>query len=287
MEEWEQDEGEGGNEGVENWTGDAPRGDIVVGVESRCDTNEVGAAQSEGVEITECLSAQEISVSKSGEIRTNTDGSVLSESVMSREGDVSAMVEQTGEVASTRVEQTEGAVSTDIILTEGDSLSCSNPSEAVVSTGIAPTDEAVSSCIHPTDQATDITPSEHEPINDNSSEVPATILDETSNITDNDDSGRTVLISDCTNSATDMITTPVTNDCDLPDADTTPRSDDAAGDAASSMNDIFERLGFSSMSMEVFQELRQTFGNEECEYCGRLFYSKSDHEAHIRTHTGE
>ena len=38
--------------------------------------------------------------------------------------------------------------------------------------------------------------------------------------------------------------------------------------------------------MEVFHKLRQTYGNEECEFCGRLFYSLVDYEPHIRTHTG-
>ena len=296
MEEWEQDEGEAGDVsvGVENWAGDATRGDEGIGGESRCRTPEGDAPQSEGVEIAECLSSQEIGISKSGEIRTNTDDSV-SESV-SREGDLSTRVEQTGEVPSTIVDPTEGEMSTGIDRTE-QVLSTHiipteeiDPTEGVMSTtGIAPTDEAISTCIDPTEQAlhTDITPTEDAPINDSPSEVTATTLDETLNMTDNDDSGRTVLMSDCTSSITDRITGPVTNDCDVPDADTTPQSDEAAGDGTASMNDIFERLGFSSMSMEVFQELRQTFGNEECEYCGRLFYSKSDHEAHIRTHTGE
>ncbi len=49
---------------------------------------------------------------------------------------------------------------------------------------------------------------------------------------------------------------------------------------------IYERLSFNQMTMEVFQRLRQTFGNEECEFCGRLFYSRSDYEPHLRTHTG-
>ncbi|KAK2186472.1 hypothetical protein NP493_199g06054 [Ridgeia piscesae] len=92
------------------------------------------------------------------------------------------------------------------------------------------------------------------------------------------------------NSFTDIVdknTDTVTDDSVLPDTDMTPQPDVVVGDAAASMNDIFERLGFCSMNMQVFQELRQMFGNEECEYCGRLFYSKSDHEAHIRTHTGD
>ena len=91
------------------------------------------------------------------------------------------------------------------------------------------------------------------------------------------------------NSFTDIVdknTDTVTDDSVLADTDMTPQPDVVVGDAAASMNDIFERLGFCSMNMQVFQELRQMFGNEECEYCGRLFYSKSDHEAHIRTHTG-
>lgn len=54
--------------------------------------------------------------------------------------------------------------------------------------------------------------------------------------------------------------------------------------------DIMEwakKLGYRQMGSDVFQKLRQAFGNEECEYCGRLFYNKVDYEAHIRIHTGE
>ena len=39
--------------------------------------------------------------------------------------------------------------------------------------------------------------------------------------------------------------------------------------------------------MDTFQNLRQIYGNEECEFCGRLFASRSDYEPHLRTHTGD
>ena len=50
---------------------------------------------------------------------------------------------------------------------------------------------------------------------------------------------------------------------------------------------VYEKLGYKQMDLEIFQKLQKTFGSEECEYCGRLFYSRSDHEAHLRTHTGK
>ena len=40
------------------------------------------------------------------------------------------------------------------------------------------------------------------------------------------------------------------------------------------------------MTVGIFQKMRETFGNEECEFCGRLFFSKVDYEPHVRTHTG-
>lgn len=51
--------------------------------------------------------------------------------------------------------------------------------------------------------------------------------------------------------------------------------------------DIYKRLNYVPMTMEVFHKLRMTFGTEECEFCGRLFYSKSDFTVHVRTHTGK
>ncbi|CAL1545757.1 unnamed protein product [Lymnaea stagnalis] len=50
---------------------------------------------------------------------------------------------------------------------------------------------------------------------------------------------------------------------------------------------LIKRLGYREMSMQIFNKMRETFGTEECEYCGRLFYSKVDYEPHLRTHTGD
>ena len=50
--------------------------------------------------------------------------------------------------------------------------------------------------------------------------------------------------------------------------------------------DIYKRLGYAHMTWDVFHKLRGTFGTEECEFCGRLFYSKSDFNTHFRSHTG-
>lgn len=51
--------------------------------------------------------------------------------------------------------------------------------------------------------------------------------------------------------------------------------------------DLITRLGFRQMNMKIFHKMRETFGEEECEYCGRLFFNKCDYELHLRTHTGE
>lgn len=50
---------------------------------------------------------------------------------------------------------------------------------------------------------------------------------------------------------------------------------------------LIEKLGFLPMTLEIFQKMRDTFGSEECEYCGRLFFSRVDYEPHVRTHTGD
>ncbi|GFO20664.1 Zinc finger protein zfat [Plakobranchus ocellatus] len=50
---------------------------------------------------------------------------------------------------------------------------------------------------------------------------------------------------------------------------------------------LVERLGYRKMTTEIFQKMRETFGHEECEYCGRLFYNKMEYEPHLRTHTGD
>lgn len=49
---------------------------------------------------------------------------------------------------------------------------------------------------------------------------------------------------------------------------------------------LIDRLGYSSMNMQIFHKMRETFGHEECEFCGKLFYNKNDFDNHMRTHTG-
>ena len=56
--------------------------------------------------------------------------------------------------------------------------------------------------------------------------------------------------------------------------------------SAEKVEELIDRLGFLQMTVEIFQKMRETFGNEECEFCGRLFFSKVDYEPHVRTHTG-
>ncbi|XP_070205765.1 zinc finger protein ZFAT-like [Littorina saxatilis] len=59
------------------------------------------------------------------------------------------------------------------------------------------------------------------------------------------------------------------------------------GEEKDEKKNIVERLGFRKMNMQIFQKMRETFGSEECEFCGRLFYTKQDYEPHLRTHTGD
>lgn len=50
---------------------------------------------------------------------------------------------------------------------------------------------------------------------------------------------------------------------------------------------LVDRLGYRPMTLRIFKKMRDTFGSEECEYCGRLFFSRMDYEPHVRTHTGK
>jgi hypothetical protein len=52
------------------------------------------------------------------------------------------------------------------------------------------------------------------------------------------------------------------------------------------LDKLIDRLGYSSMTMQIFHKMRETFGHEECEFCGKLFYNKNDFDNHMRTHTG-
>jgi hypothetical protein len=59
-----------------------------------------------------------------------------------------------------------------------------------------------------------------------------------------------------------------------------------SGQVALPFEDFFQ-LGYKAMTLEIFSKLRETFGQEECEHCGRLFFYKNDHAIHVRTHIGE
>lgn len=52
------------------------------------------------------------------------------------------------------------------------------------------------------------------------------------------------------------------------------------------LDKLIDRLGYSSMTMQIYHKMRETFGHEECEFCGKLFYNKNDFDNHMRTHTG-
>lgn len=66
-----------------------------------------------------------------------------------------------------------------------------------------------------------------------------------------------------------------------------PGEDVDTDNKSSKASDIIKRLGYRPLSLEIFQKMRQTFGHEECEFCGRLFYNRADYDPHVRTHTGE
>ena len=49
---------------------------------------------------------------------------------------------------------------------------------------------------------------------------------------------------------------------------------------------FFKEMGFKTLNMDIYNRIRQVFGKEECQYCGRLYFSSPDFEQHLRTHTG-
>lgn len=52
-------------------------------------------------------------------------------------------------------------------------------------------------------------------------------------------------------------------------------------------DDIFIRLGFQAMNQKIFEKIKNAFGNEECEFCGRLFLSKLEMKNHMKVHSGD
>ena len=46
------------------------------------------------------------------------------------------------------------------------------------------------------------------------------------------------------------------------------------------------KMGFKPMSRHVFSRLRQAYGCNECEYCGKLFFAQSDLDTHVNVHAG-
>uniref|UniRef100_T1IPP3 C2H2-type domain-containing protein n=1 Tax=Strigamia maritima TaxID=126957 RepID=T1IPP3_STRMM len=51
--------------------------------------------------------------------------------------------------------------------------------------------------------------------------------------------------------------------------------------------DLLTSLNYQQMSMGIYNTIRETFGNEECRFCGRLFLSHADFEVHLRTHNAD
>nr|KAG5708031.1 hypothetical protein BaRGS_025169 [Batillaria attramentaria] len=62
---------------------------------------------------------------------------------------------------------------------------------------------------------------------------------------------------------------------------------DKEKEAGGKGQELIERMGYQPMNMQILQKMRETFGSEECEFCGRLFYTKQDYDPHMRTHTGD
>ncbi|XP_033754762.1 zinc finger protein ZFAT-like isoform X2 [Pecten maximus] len=62
-------------------------------------------------------------------------------------------------------------------------------------------------------------------------------------------------------------------------------SEGSSGKIAS--KELIQRMGYRTMTMDIFHKMRETFGTEECEYCGKLYYNKVDFDTHLRTHTGD
>ncbi|XP_060597542.1 zinc finger protein ZFAT-like [Ruditapes philippinarum] len=98
------------------------------------------------------------------------------------------------------------------------------------------------------------------------------------------DSGEVVEKSDTDilNEAAESATTAVVEETNLTEEDILGIPGNTSNCSA-----LIEKLGYLPMTLEIFQKMRDTFGSEECEYCGRLFFSRADYEPHVRTHTGD
>jgi len=71
-----------------------------------------------------------------------------------------------------------------------------------------------------------------------------------------------------------------------PQSESRPNDDLPNKSATEDESDMLIRLGFLRMNLTIFENIRNTFGSEECEFCGRLFASKSDSRLHRKVHTG-
>ncbi|XP_035494034.2 zinc finger protein ZFAT isoform X2 [Scophthalmus maximus] len=55
----------------------------------------------------------------------------------------------------------------------------------------------------------------------------------------------------------------------------------------SAFQQVFSSLQKTPLNVDTFQKLRKTYGDLECQYCGKLFWYKVQYNVHVRTHTKE
>ncbi|XP_077433002.1 zinc finger protein ZFAT [Vanacampus margaritifer] len=55
----------------------------------------------------------------------------------------------------------------------------------------------------------------------------------------------------------------------------------------SAFQQVVSSLPKTLLDMETFQRLRKIYGDQECQYCGKLFWYKVHYNTHVRTHTKE
>uniref|UniRef100_A0A8D3DA12 C2H2-type domain-containing protein n=1 Tax=Scophthalmus maximus TaxID=52904 RepID=A0A8D3DA12_SCOMX len=69
--------------------------------------------------------------------------------------------------------------------------------------------------------------------------------------------------------------------------DQTPHSEKSEIGRQSAFQQVFSSLQKTPLNVDTFQKLRKTYGDLECQYCGKLFWYKVQYNVHVRTHTKE
>lgn len=50
--------------------------------------------------------------------------------------------------------------------------------------------------------------------------------------------------------------------------------------------ELYNRVGYKTLTLEMLQQVHDIYGQEECEHCGKFYKSSGELQSHQRSHTG-